>query len=95
MLSGAPELPWLTMLPLEVLSRHAPWLRPPQSPFEQKTQIVHCRRARTAVRTTYLHWPLSLQMRSRAGQLERGEGIPCWHALTAPTQNPQPATLQI
>ena len=52
---GAPELPWLTMLPFEVLSRHAPWLRPPQSPFEQKTQMVHCRRARAAVSTQCLH----------------------------------------
>ncbi len=39
----APELSWLTMLPVEVLSWQAPWLSPPpQLPFWQNTQMVHC-----------------------------------------------------
>ena len=59
------------MLPFEVLSRHAPWLRPPQSPFEQKTQMVHCRRARAAVSTPCLHCCLVLaDMHARQGAHE-------------------------
>lgn len=82
------------MLPFEVLSWQAPWLRPlPQSPFVQKTQTVHCRRARAAVRAPCLHCRLSLQTSGHAGHFERGEDSPCWHALSAP--DPPRATLKL